>query len=96
LLPNKSSLHGGSGTSPEMIKNAIQIPNGGISKVNIASDLEHMMLKTFNITAKYVTEKEWVELPAETLTSVLKVVQNVVEDKFENFIISNGSASYYI
>jgi fructose-bisphosphate aldolase class II len=88
-------LHGGSGTPLEMIKNAIQIPNGGICKVNIASDLEHTMIKTLN-RAKYVTEKEWAELPTETLTLVQNAVQNVVEDKIENFLISNDSASYYV
>ncbi|WP_026574581.1 class II fructose-bisphosphate aldolase [Bacillus sp. UNC438CL73TsuS30] len=88
-------LHGGSGIPSEIIKNAIQIPNGGISKVNIATDLEHSMLKALN-RKNYVTEKEWAELPAETLNLVQKVVQNVVEDKIENFLISNGSASYYV
>ncbi|MGM0886053.1 MAG: class II fructose-bisphosphate aldolase [Bacillota bacterium] len=88
-------LHGGSGTPSEMIKNAIQIPNGGISKVNIATDLEHMMIKTLN-RENHVTEKEWSELPTETLTLVQNAVQNVVKEKIENFLISSDSASYYV
>ncbi|MBI0579655.1 class II fructose-bisphosphate aldolase [Neobacillus cucumis] len=88
-------LHGGSGTPSEIIKNAIQIPSGGISKVNIATDIEHAMINALN-RENFVTEKEWAELPAETLTLVQKVVQNVVEDKIENFLLSNGSASYYV
>ncbi|MFD0829626.1 class II fructose-bisphosphate aldolase [Neobacillus sp. M.A.Huq-85] len=88
-------LHGGSGTPSEIIKNAIQIPSGGISKVNIATDLEHAMIKALN-RENYVTEKEWAELPTEILTLVQKVVQNVVEDKIENFLLSNDSASYYV
>ncbi|MCK1993939.1 class II fructose-bisphosphate aldolase [Peribacillus muralis] len=88
-------LHGGSGTPSEMIKHAIQIPNGGISKVNIATDLEHMMMKTLN-RDNYVTEKEWSELPNETLTSVQNAVQNVVKEKIENFLMSSDSASYFV
>ncbi|MFH0067096.1 ketose-bisphosphate aldolase [Peribacillus sp. NPDC056705] len=88
-------LHGGSGTPSEMIRNAIQIPNGGISKVNIATDIEHMMIKTLN-RENYVTEKEWSELPTETLTLVQNAVQNVVKEKIENFLISSDSASYYV
>jgi fructose-bisphosphate aldolase, class II len=88
-------LHGGSGTPSEMIKNAIQIPKGGISKVNIATDLEHTMIKTLN-RESYVTEKEWSELPTEILTLVQNAVQNIVKEKIENFLISSDSASYYI
>lgn len=88
-------LHGGSGTPLEQIKKAIQIPNGGISKVNIATDLEHTMIKTLN-REDYVTEKEWAELPTETLTLVQEAVQNVVEDKIENFLISKNSAAYFV
>ncbi|MFD9628115.1 class II fructose-bisphosphate aldolase [Peribacillus muralis] len=88
-------LHGGSGTPSEMIKHAIQIPNGGISKVNIATDLEHMMMKTLN-RDNYVTEKEWSELPTETLNPVQNAVQNVVKEKIENFLISSDSASYFV
>ncbi|MGE8081136.1 class II fructose-bisphosphate aldolase [Peribacillus loiseleuriae] len=88
-------LHGGSGTPSEMIKNAIQIPNGGISKVNIATDLEHTMITTLN-RERHVTEKEWAELPTETVTFVQSAVQKVVEDKIENFLISNDSTSYYV
>ncbi|OIK11234.1 ketose-bisphosphate aldolase [Bacillus sp. MUM 116] len=88
-------LHGGSGIPSEVIKNAIRIPNGGISKVNIATDLEHAMIQALN-RENYVTEKEWAELPTETLTLVQKVVQNIVEDKIENFLLSNGSGSYFV
>jgi fructose-bisphosphate aldolase class II len=87
-------LHGGSGTPQEMIKKAIRIPDGGISKVNIATDLEHTMIRTLN-RENYVTEKEWSELPIETLIIVQNAVQRVVEEKMENFLISRNSASYF-
>ncbi len=33
-------LHGGSGVPPEDIQHAIHIPGGGVTKINIATDLE--------------------------------------------------------
>ena len=40
LTPVHLVLHGGSGVPAEMMKQAIQLPGGGVSKVNIATDLE--------------------------------------------------------
>ena len=37
-------LHGGSGVPSEMVVRAAQLPQGGVSKVNIATDLELAML----------------------------------------------------
>jgi fructose-bisphosphate aldolase class II len=37
-------LHGGSGVPAEMIEQAIKLPGGGVSKVNIATDLEQAAL----------------------------------------------------
>jgi fructose-bisphosphate aldolase class II len=87
-------LHGGSGTPSEMIKKAIRIPNGGISKVNIATDIELTIKQVLN-REKHITEKEWNELENETLVVVQNAVENVVIEKIENFLLSNGSASYY-
>jgi fructose-bisphosphate aldolase class II len=53
------------------------------------------MIKTLNREI-HVTEKEWSELPIETLTLVQNAVQNVVKEKIENFLISSDSASYYV
>ncbi len=44
LTPVHLVLHGGSGVPATMIQEAVRLPGGGISKVNIATDLEHAML----------------------------------------------------
>lgn len=45
-------LHGGSGVPANMIQAAVRLPGGGISKVNIATDLEHAMLTALGRTER--------------------------------------------
>src|SRR5215218_2745346 len=45
-------LHGGSGVPSAMIQDAVRLPGGGVSKVNIATDLEHAMLTALGLSGR--------------------------------------------
>ena len=84
-------LHGGSGVPSEMIQRAIHIPNGGISKVNIATDLEVSLLEALGREAR-MTNDECSSLPQPLLRAGKEAVQKTVEDKIENFLGSKDKA----
>lgn len=81
-------LHGGSGVPAEMVKEAIQLPEGGISKVNIATDLELAMLKALGREER-LTNEECKSLDKDQLQLAQDAVKKVVIDKMENYV---GSA----
>ena len=83
-------LHGGSGTPKEMIYPAIHLPGGGISKINVATDLELALLKALGIKNR-MTNEELKAVPEEKLKAALEAVESVVEDKIVNFL---GSAKH--
>ncbi len=84
-------LHGGSGVPPEMIQSAVRLPGGGISKVNIATDLEHAMLTALGRTDR-LTDAQARELPPEALERARAAVQACVADKIETYLMSAGRA----
>src|SRR3712207_3855184 len=45
-------LHGGSGVPPEMMSKAIKLRGGGVSKINIATDLEVALLESLGRTER--------------------------------------------
>lgn len=81
-------LHGGSGLPAETVKEAIKVSGGGVSKINIATDLELAFLNSLNCERK--TNKEIWKMNPEALTVAGKEVQKVVEDKIRNFVCSAG------
>lgn len=86
-------LHGGSGTPAELIRNAIRLPGGGISKINIATDLELALLAALDCNR--MTNQELVRTfaaSAEAERLGLQAVQAVVEDKIVNYLGSAGMA----
>lgn len=87
-------LHGGSGTPAEMVKAAIQLPGGGVSKINIATDLEEALYKELGIK-KRLTEAEFNLLDKDELSRGSQAVQRVVETKITDFLISKGRAADY-
>jgi ketose-bisphosphate aldolase len=87
-------LHGGSGTPADQIHNAIRLPNGGISKVNIATDLELGLLAELGRTER-LTDAGLRALPADDLARGQRAVQAVVEEKIKNFLMSDGHAQDY-
>jgi fructose-bisphosphate aldolase class II len=87
-------LHGGSGTPAEMVKSAIQLPGGGVSKINIATDLETALYEELGCTTR-MTEAEFNKLPKVDIDWGAQAVQKVVEAKISDFLLSKGRAGDY-
>ncbi len=87
-------LHGGSGTPANQIQDAIRLPNGGISKVNIATDLELALLAELGRKER-LTDAGMRALPAADLARGQRAVQAVVEEKIRNFLLSDGHVQDY-
>lgn len=87
-------LHGGSGTPAEQIHAAINLPQGGISKVNIATDLELGLLAELGRTER-LTDAGLRTLPASDIERGQRAVQAVVAEKIKSFLLSEGHAADY-
>lgn len=85
-------LHGGSGVPAEMVINSIKLPDGGISKVNIATDLEQAFLNKIG-SQERMTDEECKNLDDKLLNEGQGAVEEVVIDKIKNFLGSEGSAA---
>lgn len=81
-------LHGGSGLPPETVHRALQ--TGGISKMNIATDLENALLAAIGM--ERMTSAEFDALPEATRQKGLEAVKQVARDKIENFVLSANRA----
>ena len=84
-------LHGGSGVPAEMIAEAMRLPGGGISKVNIATDLELATLGALGREER-MTDAECRALPLADLERARAAVEQTVVGKIENFVRSGGRA----
>lgn len=84
-------LHGGSGLPPETVHKAMALPGGGISKMNIATDLENAMLKAMG-GLKRMTSAELDALDPELRAKGLAAVKAEAMDKIKNFVRSAGRA----
>lgn len=84
-------LHGGSGVPSEMVSTAAKMPEGGVSKVNIATDLELEMLKVVGKEG-HLTEAEFNSYSDEVIEKSQEAVQKLVEDKITDFVLSNNKA----
>lgn len=81
-------LHGGSGLPAETVQQAITIPGGGVSKINIATDLELAFLGSLGCQRK--TNAEIWQMDAKALEAAAREVQKVVEEKIIHFVRSAG------
>lgn len=88
-------LHGGSGVPAEMVHNAIQLSGGGVSKVNIATDLELGLLAALGRKER-TTDRGVNKLSAAELALGADAVQAVVEEKMVNFLGSDHKKNYYL
>lgn len=88
-------LHGGSGVPSDMIARAVMIEGGGISKVNIATDLEVALLQALDRKER-MTNTESKQLTAEQLEQGRQAVQHVVTDKINHFLGSQNHAADYV
>lgn len=84
-------LHGGSGVPSKMVVTAVQIPEGGVSKVNIATDLELAMLAVVGREG-HLTEAELNAYSEEMILKSQDAVQALVEDKIRNYLLSENRA----
>jgi fructose-bisphosphate aldolase class II len=91
LINTPLVLHGGSGVPSEMVSKAAQMPTGGVSKVNIATDVEQEMLKVVGRTS-FMTEEELNSYPEEILTKARNAVRELVKEKIINYLLSAGKA----
>jgi ketose-bisphosphate aldolase len=91
LTPVHLVLHGGSGVPAAMIHDAIRLPGGGISKVNIATDLEHAMLTALGRTER-LTDEACRALPPDQLRIAQDAVEQAVVEKITTFLLSAGKA----
>jgi ketose-bisphosphate aldolase len=80
-------LHGGSGVPAEMMQAAIQLEGGGVSKVNIATDLELAALSALG-RDKYLTDSEMNALSSKDKARARAAVELTVMDKITNFVRS--------
>jgi ketose-bisphosphate aldolase len=87
-------LHGGSGVPAEMMRAAITSPGGGVSKVNIATDLELAYLQALQ-REKSFTNAELKQLDAESLAVAQKAVYDTTQEKMDLFLGSRGKADHY-
>ncbi|MFP4345786.1 MAG: ketose-bisphosphate aldolase [Anaerolineales bacterium] len=80
-------LHGGSGVPAELLRAAILLPEGGISKVNIATELELALLETLHWEQR-MTNAQFEAFSEETKDRALDAVAEVVATKIELFLLS--------
>ncbi len=79
-------LHGGSGLPYETIHKAIEL---GISKVNIATDLEQVFLPAIGQSARLSNSEIW-QLGTGALQKGGDAVQKLVEEKMRDFVRSSN------
>lgn len=84
-------LHGGSGVPSEMVVRAAQLPQGGVSKVNIATDLELAMLGVMGREG-HMTEAELNAYPADMIEKARDAVRELVELKITDYLLSRDKA----
>lgn len=84
-------LHGGSGVPSSMVSRAVRMPAGGVSKVNIATDLELEMLKVVGREG-HLTEAQLNAYPEEIIEKARETVRLLVEDKIRNYLLSQDRA----
>jgi fructose-bisphosphate aldolase class II len=89
LTPVHLVLHGGSGVPAQMIFAAVHLPGGGVSKVNIATDLELALLEVTG-EEKRGTNADLLRLSPGQLERGAEAVLGVVADKMTNFLGSSN------
>ncbi|THF85610.1 class II fructose-bisphosphate aldolase [Deinococcus sp. KSM4-11] len=92
LLPDVPLvLHGGSGLPATTVHRAIALPGGGISKMNVATDLENALLAAMGGLPR-MTSAELDALEPALRARGLAAVKAEARDKIEHFVRSAGRA----
>lgn len=95
LTPVHLVLHGGSGVPAEMMEGAIRLPSGGVSKVNIATDLELSFLGALGREER-LTNAECKALEPTLLEKGRAAVESTVINKMVHFLGSKAQASHFV
>ncbi|WP_261301389.1 class II fructose-bisphosphate aldolase [Paenibacillus andongensis] len=95
LTPVHLVLHGGSGVPAEMMEGAIRLPSGGVSKVNIATDLELSFLGALGREER-LTNEECKALESSLLEKGRAAVESTVIDKMIHFLGSKAKADHFV
>lgn len=91
LTPVYLVLHGGSGVPSQMVEASYAMEGGGISKVNIATDLELAFLDSLG--KKERGDNQWsMALAPDELALGRQAVQKLVEEKMIHYLHSDGKA----
>lgn len=88
-------IHGGSGIPEKMLHESYTIPGGGVSKVNIATDLELAYRQALGIDG-YLSNTELANLPADRKRAARQAVEKLVSEKINNFVLSAGHDSDFL
>jgi fructose-bisphosphate aldolase class II len=91
LTPVHLVLHGGSGVPAEMMQAAVQLQGGGVSKVNIATDLELAALHALG-RDHYLTDAQMNALSSAEIGRARAAVEQTVIDKMTKFLGSRDQA----
>jgi ketose-bisphosphate aldolase len=89
--PTPLVLHGGSGLPTETVHRAMSLPGGGISKMNIATDLEQALLRALGGRER-MTSAELDAIDPALLAPALAAVKEVARGKMRDFVRSAGRA----
>jgi ketose-bisphosphate aldolase len=84
-------LHGGSGLPVDTVHRAMELPGGGISKMNIATDLEQALLSALGGRER-MTSAELDAIDPGLLAPALAAVKEVARGKMRDFVRSAGRA----
>lgn len=87
-------LHGGSGVPAEVLHRAIRVPGGGVSKVNLATDLELAMLHSLGSKARLV-DTQVQTLSQGELEAAQAAIGEVVREKIAHHLLSAGGVRHY-
>ncbi len=87
-------LHGGSGVGAELMRRALHVPGGGVSKVNLATDLELAMLSALHSEERLV-DADIEALDDDALKRAQDAVEKVVREKMTRVLLSEGRARHY-
>ena len=82
-------LHGGSGVPSQMVRKAVQMESGGVSKVNIATDVEQAMLQVVGREG-HMTEAELNSCTEEQIAQSREAVKELVKEKMCCYVMSAG------
>lgn len=89
--PTPLVLHGGSGLPTETVHRAMALPGGGISKMNIGTDLEQALLRALGGRER-MTSAELDAVDPALLAPALAAVKEVARGKMRDFVRSAGRA----